>query len=86
MRKRTVPQYGVSIPNLLRGIKQTKNDVALVHELVSTFQFIRILNEQETTSNPDTAWQNFQQLHEQGIPMTSVNVLLACLARLSSSE
>ena len=84
--KRCDPKYGVSIPNLLRGVKQTKNDVALVHELVSTFQFIHILNGQETRSNPEIAWRNFQQLDRQGIPMKMVNVLLARLARLSCSE
>jgi hypothetical protein len=84
--KRTQTEYGVSIPNLLRFIKQTKNDAALVHELVSTLKFIHILNSQETRSNPDTAWRNFQHLHRQGIPMTRVNLLLARLARLSSSE
>ena len=46
--KRCDPQYGVRITNLLRNINQTKNDPALVHELVSTFQFIHILNSQET--------------------------------------
>ena len=81
---RTKPQYGVSIPNLLRNIKQTKNDTALVHDLVSTLQFIHTLNSLETISNPETAWRNFQQLHRQGIPMTRMNLLLARLARLSS--
>ena len=84
--KRCDPKFGVSMTNLLREVKQTKNDVALVHELVSTFQFIHILNGQETRSNPDTAWRNFQHLHRQGIPMTRVKLLLTRLARLSSAE
>ena len=84
--KRCDPKFGVSIPNLLSVVQQTKNDVALVHELVSTFQFIHILNGQETRSNPEIAWRNFQELYRQGIPMKMVNVLLARLARLSCSE
>ena len=48
VEKRTQGRYGVSIPNLLRGIKQTKNDDVLVHELVSTLQFIHIINSQES--------------------------------------
>ena len=84
--KRCDPKYGVCMTNLLRNIKQTQNDPALVHELVSTFQFIHILNGQETRSNPEIAWRNFQELYRQGIPMKMVNVLLARLARLSCSE